>query len=432
MEEKLKKRKEFEFLFTSKSPCMAAVAARGVGKTVAAIQFTVVRLLGGEKNSQALFFSATLGQARKTVEKVMRMIMEEYPQDFCRYNVSEHTYKFFLGNNDVRELILLSYEDAETKRGYHPDTIVLDECGSMPYNMFGSIIEPMSGPAMSKGSGRMLAIGTAQGKNRFYELWNRGRDVRFPDWESYTVRASECNLLDSEYLWRAKNSLTAAEYAQEFECDFNANVLVGSVYGEFMQRFSDANTDDSCDWDPSLPVWTAWDLGISDYTAIWFFQIKNSVVTFVDYFEDNGQDISYYANELLRKPYSYRTAILPHDGGSRNLRGAPIFEQLGRYGLRSEVLRPESEQTGIVAARTLLKNCKFHKTKCKPGILHLKSFRYKVDLGSGIKQQHTIHDEHSHGADAFRYAAIGRDIWDKPACIVRNNFKNFNDYNVFC
>jgi hypothetical protein len=308
MEEELKKRKEFEFLFTSSSPNIVVVAARGTGKTVAAVQSTVVRLLAGKKGSSALFFSATLGQAKKTVEPIMRQIMVNYPPRFCQYNVAEHTYKFFAGEDDVRELILLSYEDKETKRGYHPDTLVLDECASMPYNM-ESVLIPMMGPAMSAGTGRILAIGTAQGTNKFYELWQRGRDVNFSDWESYTIKASDCNLLGAEYLWQVKNCLTAAEYAQEFECDFHANVLVGAVYGEFMRRFTDEHIDDSHDWDSSSPVWTAWDLGISDYTSIWFFQVKNDLVTFIDYLEDEGQDIPYYANQLMRKPYNYNALI---------------------------------------------------------------------------------------------------------------------------
>jgi hypothetical protein len=424
------RRKEFEFLFTSRSPHTAVVAARGTGKTVAAVQSAVVRLLSGRKNSSALFFSGTPGQAKKTVEPVMRQIIACYPAGFCRYNASDHIYRFFLSESDTREFILLSYEDSETKRGYHPDSIISGECASMPYNMFGLIIEPMLAPAMSAGCGKLTAIGTAQGKNRFWELWMRGKDEKFPDWESYTIKASECNLLDREYLWRLKNSLTAAEYAQEFECDFEANVLVGSVYGEFMRKFTEEHIDDSYDWDSSLPVRTARDPGISDYTAIWFFRVKNDLVTFIDYYEDEGKDIPYYSAQLLRKPYCYNSAIIPHDGGHRNIRGAPVFEQLSKHGFRSAVLARESEQTGINAARTLLKTCRFNKTKCKAGIGHLKNFKYKTDLKTGVKQQHTVHDEHSHGADAFRYAAIGKEIWSKKAYISRTGFQNVNDYNV--
>ena len=143
MNQEYKRRKEFDFLFTSTSPNIAVVAARGTGKTVAAVQSTISRLLCGRPNSSAIFFSATLSQAKGTVEGPMRMIMQSYPDGFCRYNISEHKYKFYVAEDDVREFLLLSYENQETKRGFHPDTVVLDECGSMPADMFGLVIEPM-------------------------------------------------------------------------------------------------------------------------------------------------------------------------------------------------------------------------------------------------------------------------------------------------
>jgi hypothetical protein len=405
-----KRLREFDFLFTSPCENIVVTAARGGGKTVATLQSVVWRLLAGPSNGSALFFSATLRQAKKTTETPMRMITGRYPPGFCRYNMSEHCYRFFVGPNDVRELLLMSYEDKETKRGYHPEIIVLDECGSMPYDMLGTVILPMLGPARERGVGKLIAIGTARHNTIFHHLWKRGKSAAFPDWESYTLKADQCTLLGPQYLWNMQNTLTRAEYAQEFECDFDANVLAGSVYGEFMQRFTDPHISDCWSWDPTLPVWTAWDLGFTDYTAIWFFQVKGDRITFIDFFEDNGQTIPYYADVLLKKPYSYRMAILPHDGGANNVRGAPVREQLNKYGLRTEVLRNESEQTGINAARTLLQTALFNKTACMAGIGHLRSFKYKIDWKTGEKTG-TNHDEHSHCADAFRYAAMARSIW---------------------
>ena len=430
MEEVYKSRKEFDFLFTSKSPNIAVVASRNTGKTVAAAQMTVHRLLSGSFGSTAVIFSSSLRQARNTVGNSIDMIIKDYPEGFASFNGSNFTYSFRVSNTDIRKIFLLSYDmDTKKLRGYHPETLVLDECASMPYNLLGLVIEPM----MSSDT-RLLAIGTAEGPNRFYELWLRGQDVEYPDWESYTIKACNCGFFDKDLLWRMQNSLTTAEYAQEYECDFNANVFVGSVYGEFMRRFTDKNIDDCYTWDSSLPVWTAWDLGISDYTSIWFFQVKGDTVTFIDYFEDNGQNIEYYAQVLLRKPYMYRSAILPHDGGARNIRGAPVAEQLNKYSIRTEVLGLTSEQEGINAVRTLLQTARFNKTNCELGIKHLRNFKYKIDKKTGLKLKQTEHDEHSHGADAFRYAVLSRDIW-KAKLVDLNKREHSgsvaNDYSVF-
>jgi len=407
-----KVKKEFKFLFISNCPNIVVVACRGAGKTVAAIQSTVYRLFNGKANGSAIFFSPTLPQARGTVEGPMRMIISSLPEGLCQYNVSEHKYKFFMGPKDVRELLLLSYEDPETKRGYHPDTVVLDECASMPVGMFSVVIEPMLAPARSAGYGRLLAIGTPQGPNKFHELFLRGLDDSWTDWESYELKASETNLLDKNFLWRARNGMTSAEFNQEYECDFKANVIAGSVYGEFMDKFTKQNIDDSYSYDPSLPVWTAWDLGYTDNTSIWFFQAKNDLITFIDFFEDSGKDTSFYVNELLAKPYHYAKCILPWDGARKDMRGASISEQIERYGLRTECLSNSSEMDGIDEARRLLKVARFNRKNCEKGLIHLKSFKFKTDPRSKMRLKGTVHDQHSHAADAFRYAAMGKDTWN--------------------
>lgn len=284
---------------------------------------------------------------------------------------------------------------------------------------------------MSEGYGRLVAIGTAKGKNKFYELIQRGKSREFSNWESYTIKASTCNLLDSNYLWNVRNSLTEAEYAQEFECDFNANVLVGSVYGVYMDKYTKHNIDDKYDYDPALPVWTSWDLGHSNNTAIWFFQVKGDVVIFIDYYENSGYDITHFANEVLSKPYNYRKAILPWDAGMKNVRSSvTISEMLDEYGIKNEVLGNTSVKAGIDSARLLLKTARFNKSKCEKGLEHLKSYRFKVDYKTGVDKQQPLHDEHSDGADAFRYAAVSKDLWrtsDSSDKIIVTG----RDYNVF-
>lgn len=418
-------RKEFKFLWTSPATRKVIVAARGTGKTVATLQFVLDKLLTGAPNSRAVFFSSTLKQVKQTVEPIMRQLTINFDQKFCSYNKSEYIYKFKLAKDDQRELILLSYENPEAKRGLHPQLIVLDECASMPASMFGNIISPM----LVNKHDILIAIGTAQGKNKFYELFMMGISDDFPDWESYRIRASDCALFDSNYLFAQKNTLTSAEYAQEYECDFNANVLVGSVYGEFIDRFTVHNIDDCYGWNPDQPVYTAWDLGYSDYTAIWFFQKKHDIVTFIDYYEDSGKEISFYADYLITKPYIYKKLFLPHDGSHSNIRGASVEQQLTGFGFKCEVLPCRSEFEGIDAARTMLKTCRFDAKKCAFGLDRLKSFKYKIDRKTGLKLPTTEHSDASHCADAFRYAAMSKEIWNSDCSSGTIVYRG--DYSVY-
>ena len=123
--------------------------------------------------------------------------------------------------------------------------------------------------------------------------------------------------------------------------------------------------------------------------------------------------------------------ILPHDGAHHNLRGAPIADTLQRFGLRSDVLPVRSKKEGINEARNLLKTCRFNSDKCAFGLQRLKEFKFKINKKTGLKTDVTEHDDgNSHGADAFRYAAMAREIWNRDPTqgkiIIRE------DYNVLC
>jgi phage terminase large subunit len=202
------------------------------------------------------------------------------------------------------------------------------------------------------------------------------------------------------------------------------------VYADFINNYAINNIDDSFDYDPDLPVWTCWDLGFSDYTAIWFFQVKNNLVTFIDYFEDNGHETKYYADVLFKKPYNYTYCILPFDGFRNDMRGPPISSQLEAFGYRTTKVEGSAEQYGIDRARDLLKICRFNKSKCALGLEHLKLFHYKINSRTGEKMSITSHDINSHAADAFRYVAMSKDIWSsvmQPGYVM--SFVR-EDYNV--
>ena len=52
-------------------------------------------------------------------------------------------------------------------------------------------------------------------------------------------------------------------------------------------------------FDPRLPVYTSWDLGIRDATAIWFFQQTMKDVTVVDYWEGEGYGLQQVVKAAL-------------------------------------------------------------------------------------------------------------------------------------
>jgi len=64
-------------------------------------------------------------------------------------------------------------------------------------------------------------------------------------------------------------------------------------------------------------------------------------------------------------------------------------------------------QDGIEAARALFPRCWFDQEKCRLGIDALASYHKEYDEINQVYKQRPVHDWSSHGADAFRYFAVG-------------------------
>jgi hypothetical protein len=86
-------------------------------------------------------------------------------------------------------------------------------------------------------------------------------------------------------------------------------------------------------YEPTVQVYTAWDLGIRDSTAVWFAQVVGREIHLLDYYEASGVDLGHYVREIINRPYLYAGHIVPHDAQAK---------ELGTGKSRLEVL--ESEQ----------------------------------------------------------------------------------------
>jgi hypothetical protein len=163
------------------------------------------------------------------------------------------------------QIRLYGADNPDALRGIYLDGIVLDEYADMDPRVWSEIIRP----ALADRQGWAVFIGTPKGRNAFFELWRRAQ--REEGWFSMMLRASQSGLLPDSELELARRDLTEEQYAQEFECSFDAAVI-GAYYGKLMMRAEAERRVVGVPYDPSALVWTSWDLGIPDATAIWFAQ----------------------------------------------------------------------------------------------------------------------------------------------------------------
>lgn len=165
---------------------------------------------------------------------------------------------------------------------------------------------------------------------------------------------------------------------------------------------------------PSLPVFTGWDLGMNDTMAIWFAQIVGREVHLVDYLEGEGEGIEYYADQLNKKGYRYGGHYGPHDLAVRELgTGLSRADVARQFGIRFETVpRISNHQEGVQAVRNFLPQCWINEEACNQGVLCLDNYRKEWDDKRGVYKDTPRHDWASHGAKALETLAranlIGR------------------------
>ena len=312
-----------------------------------------------------------------------------------------------------RRIYVEGADNPDALRGGYLDGAVLDEYGQMPPSTWREVIRPM----LADRKGWALFIGTPKGRNEFHRAYDSAlngflkddgsRLPPDPEWFAALYKASQTNVLDVEELASAKRGMDEDEYAQEFECSFTA-AIVGAYYAKEMAAAEADKRITSVPYDPAVPVHTGWDLGHRDSTAIWFAQYVGQEVHLIDYLESSGVGLDWYANELRKKPYNYAEPIWPHDGGAKELgTGKSRQETMASLGFHPRVLPLQAVDDGINAARLMLPRCWFDKTKCERGIEALRSYHKEWDEKAGIFRASPKHDWSSHGADAFRYLALG-------------------------
>lgn len=275
-------------------------------------------------------------------------------------------------------------------------------------------------PILDEGNSWIIMNGTMRGKkNQLYRMYEANKNN--PEWhcewltpevtKRYCWVGDEMNLnpelenkidplsgipylnvqdrIDSKMI---SYSLARQEYLNEAVAD-----VANSVYGYEMVKIQDKgnildfNTLNEC-------VFTFWDLGMSDATAIVFAQIKDGNIYILDYYENTGHDIKHYIDIVHQKGYNYGGHYMPHDSKKRmSNTGTNIIDFcITQYGFEVRPIpKTNSVRDDIEIVRRSLPNAKIH-IKCEKLIDHLTNYQWNPTTGK------ILHNEHSHGADATR------------------------------
>lgn len=276
-------------------------------------------------------------------------------------------------------------------------------------------------PIFRENGGWALFNFTPRGRNHAVTMFEGAQND--PDWFVQKLTARDTGVFSEEDLAKELAEYIrdygldegTARFNSEYMCSFE-EAIPGSFYGTEMSALDQAGRLCRVDYDPLLPVYTSWDLGWTDDTAIWFFQLGRMEVRFIDYYAASGEKISHFAKVLqdrrsrLNEPYVYAKHYLPWDARPATLAsdGRSILEQLASFvgiGLL-EIVPNLDDEDQIQATRALLSRVWIDGERCADGINCLRSFHRKWDQDKRVFSRKYEHDWSSHGAKSFGYAAV--------------------------
>lgn len=215
----------------------------------------------------------------------------------------------------------------------------------------------------------------------------------FPQVLGEERRKARRTMLDEDYrhIWEGKARRVAA----------------GAIYRHEIEALYADRRACNVPYDPRLPVHTVWDLGWNDAMTIAMVQVGPQDVRIIDYIEDSHRTLDWYVAQLERKPYRWGVDYLPHDARAGNLQTGKSTEQMLRELGRRQVVVTNacSVEEGIKAARMMFPRTYFDQAKTARLLECLKRYRRSIHSTTG-EAMGPLHDEYSHGADAFRYTAL--------------------------
>lgn len=370
------------------------VAHRRFGKTVFCINETIDKALRCDKpNPRYAYVAPLYKQAKSVAWDYLKAYTRPIPG--TTFNEAELRADLPTG----ARIQLFGADNPDALRGIYLDGVVLDEYAQMNARLWPQVIRP----ALSDRLGWAVFIGTPQGHNAFYELY---QSADGDDWYRAMHRASETGIVAASELQAAQRDMSPEEYEQEFECSWQAAIR-GAYYGKLIADIEERGQVGNVPYDPTLKVETWWDLGVGDSTAVFFVQRAGMETRVIDYYEMTGEGLPHYAKVLQDKGYIYGRHIAPHDIRVRELgSGKSRLEVAQGLGIRFDVAPKQSIDDGIQAVRALLPHCWFDKAKTQQGLEALRQYRSDYDDRLKVFRSKPLHDWTSHAADAFRYGAI--------------------------
>lgn len=279
-------------------------------------------------------------------------------------------------------------------------------------------------PVLQQNGGWLAVNGTPRGRNHYYDLYTNVLDMK-DEWfvsslqsispEYHTGRYT--GLISPEQLQLLRDQGTDEDtILQENGVDFTAGVK-GSIFGKCISKATSSGRIKEFPLDDHVWVETFWDIGNADMTSIWFLQRIGAKRMWIDYYQNNHEDATFYINVLQNKGYKYRKHNLPHDARASymlmpKLRPSAIIKEcVKESGIGGTVKthdRPKDKNALIESCKRQFTYYYFDSGRCREGIRLIEKYHRRYDSVRKVFTKEAIHDESSHCCDALMLECLTR------------------------
>jgi hypothetical protein len=280
------------------------------------------------------------------------------------------------------------------------------ECDEFP-----RLFQSLSTQALRQG----MVIANKAGHNWIWHDW-----LKFPQSKEFELHEAttydNAHNLPSDFVRDLDSMQEGTETAQRKWRIYVKNSweevdLEGAYYAAYVATLRRKGYIGTVEVHEGAPVYTFWDLGVSDSTAIWFVQFIGAEIRVVDYYEHNGEGLAHYAKLLRDKGYLYGEHFGPPDIEQREKStGRSVRDFAKTLKLNFRVVQVHKIEDRIEATRQCLPHCRIS-DRLDYGIEVLEHYRRKTNDALSTEerpvfQDTPLHDWASHGADAFGYMAM--------------------------
>jgi phage terminase large subunit len=206
---------------------------------------------------------------------------------------------------------------------------------------------------------------------------------------------------------RQHSKATNPDYANIWEGECKTAVD-GAIYANEIREAQEGGRITNVPYDPMLKVHVVMDLGWNDSMSVILCQKGVSDLRVIGYIEDDHRTLDSYSSQLKALPYNWGTMYLPHDGQSKDFKhGISAEDIMKKFGWDVRIVPRMDIEAGIKIARMNFHRVYFDKSANRL-VDCLKHYRRSINSATN-EPGAPLHDEYSHGSDAFRYLCTSAD-----------------------